>query len=297
MNNDESLRFGTVGAPQTTPGSGTEAAIAHTAALGLHHLEIAWTRSVRVSDATCAAIKSAAAEHGITLSVHAPYFINLNSQTSEKMAASDARLLAAARQGYKAGATDIVFHPGSYHGQPAEQVCDRMREKLIELTSLLREEGTHVTLRPETMGRIGVYGDLEEVLALCQGIDGVQPCVDWAHLYARTLGSGYNEYDDFCAALEAIRAVLGDAALGSLHNHVSGIAYTDKGEREHIPLNESTFNYRALLAAFIECGVRGTVGVEAPQPFHTADCLTIQATFRRLHEQHNGVGLKRTEET
>jgi hypothetical protein len=31
--------------------------------------------------------------------------------------------------------------------------------------------------------------------------------------------------------------------------------------------------------------VRGSVAVEAPEPFHDADALTLQATFRHLHER------------
>ena len=282
MKNEVKLRFGTVGSPQTTPGSGTVAAIEHTKQLGLHHLEIAWVQSVRVSDATCADIKAAAEKHGITLSVHAPYYINLNSQTDELMGKSDLRLLTAARKGFLAGARDIVFHPGSYHGQPPEQVYQRMRDKLIELTGILRDEGVDVILRPETMGKGAVFGTLEEVLQLSAEVEGVLPCIDWAHLHARTGNGTFNTYDEFAAALTRVREVLGEAGIRSLHNHMSGIAYTAKGEKEHLPLNEADLRYRDLLQAFVDHGVEGTVGIEAPEPFHTADCLTFQATYRRL---------------
>jgi len=282
LKNEVKLRFGTVGSPQTTPGSGTVAAIEHTKQLGLHHLEIAWVQSVRVSDATCADIKAAAEKHGITLSVHAPYYINLNSQTDELMGKSDLRLLTAARKGFLAGARDIVFHPGSYHGQPPEQVYQRMRDKLIELTGILRDEGVDVILRPETMGKGAVFGTLEEVLQLSAEVEGVLPCIDWAHLHARTGNGTFNTYDEFAAALTRVREVLGEAGIQSLHNHMSGIAYTAKGEKEHLPLNEADLRYRDLLQAFVDHGVEGTVGIEAPEPFHTADCLTFQATYRRL---------------
>ena len=285
------LRFGTVGSPQTTPGSGTVAAIAHTKQLGLHHLEIAWVQSVRVTDATCADIKAAAETHGISLSIHAPYYINLNSQTDELMVKSDERLLAAARKGFLAGARDIVFHPGSYHGQPPEQVYERVRDKLAELAGILRDEGVDVNLRPETMGKGAMFGTLEEVLQLSADIDGVLPCIDWAHLHARTGDGTFNTYEEFDAALKRVREVLGEAGIKSLHSHMSGIAYTAKGEKEHVPLNEADLRYRDLLQAFVDHGVEGTVGVEAPEPFHTADCLTFQATYQRL------LDLRKTEST
>src|SRR5689334_2280555 len=150
LNEHDTIRFGTVGSPQTTQLAGTPAAIAHIRALGLDHLEIAWVQSVRVSDETCAEIKAAGEKHKVTISIHAPYYINLNSQTSELMVKSDERLLAAARKGYLAGATDIIFHPGSYHNQPPEQVYERAKEKLLEITSILKKEKVKVNLRPET---------------------------------------------------------------------------------------------------------------------------------------------------
>ncbi|MBZ0302064.1 MAG: TIM barrel protein [Anaerolineae bacterium] len=282
MTGSELIRFGTVGAPQTTPGSGTVAAIEHIRQLGLDHLEIAWVRSVRVSDQTCAEIKAAAADQAVSLSIHAPYFINLNSQTDELMAKSDERLLAAARKGCLAGAKDIIFHPGSYHSQPPEQVYERARDHLLELTSRLRDEGIKVTLRPETMGKGAMFGNLEEVVRLSRDVPGVAPCIDWAHLHARTGSGAFNSYDEFAAALVTVRDLLGEDGLHHLHFHMSGIAYTAKGEKEHLPLNEADLRYRDLLQAWVDFGVQGTCVVEAPQPFHTADALMLQATYRRL---------------
>lgn len=275
------IRFGTVGSPQTTPASGTAAAIAHSRELGLDHLEIAWVRSVNATEKTCAEIKAAGEEHHVTLSVHAPYFINLNSQTSELMAKSDARLLKAARTGFLAGARDIVFHPGSYHDQPPEQVYERVKEKLIEITGILREEGVDVILRPETMGKSAVFGTLDELLQLSKEIDGVQPCIDWAHLHARAGDGTFNSYGEFADALKKVKTALGDDGLTSLHCHLSGIEYTAKGEKKHLPLNQADMQYMALLQAIVDADAAGVIATEAPEPFHVADCLTIQATYRQ----------------
>ncbi|GAB4418941.1 MAG: TIM barrel protein [Anaerolineae bacterium] len=274
------LRFGTVGSPSTTPKPGTPAAVEYSRLLGFDHLEIAWVQSVRVSDDTCAAIKAAAQEHQITLSIHAPYYINLNSQTAELMRKSDERLLTAARKGFLAGARDIVFHPGSYHDQPPEQVYERVAQKLRELRAILDEEGVDVILRPETMGKPAVFGSLEEVLQLSRDIPGVLPCLDFAHLHART--GQFNSYDEFMRILDAVEAALGECGLHQFHAHLSGIAYGPRGERQHLPLNEADLRYRELLQALIDRGVQGTIGVEAPEPFHVADALTLQATYRRL---------------
>ncbi|MEQ8676748.1 MAG: TIM barrel protein [Aggregatilineales bacterium] len=284
MTYDDHLRFGTVGAPQTTHGSGTLAAIEHIAQLGLHHLEIAWTRSVRVSDETCADIKATAEKFGISLSVHAPYFINLNSQTDELMGKSDERLLIAARKGFLAGATDIVFHPGSYHGQDKGEVYAKVAKQLKKIRQILDDEGVSATLRPETMGKSAMFGNLEETVRLSAEIDGVLPCVDWAHLHARTGDGTFNTAEEFAQALNMMRAELGEEMLKQVHFHMSGIAYTAKGEKEHLPLIEADMRYRELLKVFVDYGLAGTIAVEAPKPFHTSDALHLQATYRRIVE-------------
>jgi len=281
-NERDRIRFGTVGSPQTTPTSGTPAAIEHSRILGLDHLEIAWVRSVSASEKTCAEIRAAAETHNITLSVHAPYFINLNSQTAELMAKSDERLLKAARTGFLAGARDIVFHPGSYHDQPAGQVYERIKQKLLEIRGILDEESVDVILRPETTGKTAMFGSLDELLQLSQEIPGVLPCIDWAHLHARQGDGSFNSYEEFAAAIGKVKDALGDAGLKTMHCHLSGIEYTAKGEQKHVPLNQADIRYRELLQALVDLGAEGVIATEAPEPFHVADCLTIQATYRQI---------------
>jgi deoxyribonuclease-4 len=276
----DAIRVGTVGAPQGTPKSGTVSAIEYSRLLGFDHLEIAWVQSVRVTDESCAEIKDAGRKHRISLSIHAPYYINLNSQTDDLMRKSDERLLAAARKGYLAGATDIVFHPGSYHSQPIEHVYERARQKLLEITEILRSEGVGVILRPETMGKGAMFGTLEETIQLACDIPGVLPAIDFAHCHARN--GLLNSYDEFCEMLSAVERGLGRAGLENLHIHLSGIKYGAKGEQCHLPLNEADMKYRELLQALVDFDVKGSIAVEAPEPFHVADALTIQATYRRL---------------
>jgi deoxyribonuclease-4 len=132
------------------------------------------------------------------------------------------------------------------------------------------------------MGKSAMLGSLEDVLEISRDVPGVLPCIDWAHLHARQGDGSFNTYEEFAHALTMIRDYLGEDGLKRMHFHMSGIAYTSKGEKAHIPLNEADLRYRDLLQAFLDFDVAGTVGVEAPIPFHTADALTLQATYRRL---------------
>jgi deoxyribonuclease-4 len=243
--------------------------------------QIAWVQSVRVSDDTCAVIKATAAEHDVSLSVHAPYYINLNSQDAEKMQKSDERLLAAARKGYLAGATDIIFHPGSYHQQPPEQVYERAKQKLIEIGGTLKEEGVDVTLRPETMGKSAMFGSLEEVVQLTKELDFVAPCIDVAHLHARTGNGSFNTYDEFAAMFKHVEKELGKRkGLHKLHFHISGIEYGPKGERKHLVLDEADLEWQAFLQTMLDFDVRGVMVAESPN--REEDALTVQRKYLSL---------------
>jgi len=272
------LRFGTVGSPKSTPTGGTPAAVQTIRNLGMNALEIAWVQSVRVKDETCELIRSTAANLDVRLSVHAPYYINLNSQTDELMVKSDARLLAAARKGFLAGATDIIFHPGSYHNQPPEEVYARAKKKLIEIVAILRGEGNTVQLRPETMGKGAMFGSLEETVQLSKEIDGIAPCIDIAHLHARTGNGAFNSYEEFTDMFRLVEKELGrERGLHQMHFHISGIEYSAKGERNHVPLQESDLHWQDFLRACVDFGVKGTIVAESPNIEEDAGLL--QSTY------------------
>jgi deoxyribonuclease-4 len=238
-------------------------AVMRLAELGLHSLELGWVRAVRVTEETCAAIKATAQEYDVSLSVHAPYFINLNAD-DEEWPKSRQRLMDAAHYGNLAGASDIVFHPGSYFERPAQEVLPLAIERLQGCVVELRRAGNPVTLRPETMGKSAMLGSLEDTLAMSQAIAGVIPCIDFAHLHARLGDGSLNTYDEWMRALQAYAQVLGDEALHDLHIHLSGIDYGPKGEKEHLKVEEADLDVRAILRALHASGCRGRILCESP---------------------------------
>ncbi len=277
--------FGTVGSPISAPKKpgGTVGGIQRLRALKLDALELAWVQSVRVSDETCAAIKATAAEHQFALSVHAPYYINLNAQTKDLWQGSRERLLAAARAGYKAGATDIIFHPGSYMKDEPAAAYKIGGQRLADVVAQLKDEGVNVTLRPETMGKSAMLGTLEETIEWSREIDGVLPCIDFAHLHARAGDGSFNSYAEFAAALKLVKAGLGKRGLQTLHIHLSGIDYGPKGEKKHLPLKESDLKYKALFQALVDSGASGRILCESP--LMEEDALVMQKAYRRLAQR------------
>ena len=277
---DLPIRFGTVGSPASTPkNGGSTGGIARLRELNLSALELAWVQSVRVSDETCAKIKEAGATYDVALSVHAPYYINLNADTEEMWQAGRERLLAAARAGYKAGATDIVFHPGSYMKRQPAEAFSIATERLREVADALRKEEVAVTLRPETMGKSALLGTLQDAITWSREIAGVLPCVDFAHLHARAGDGSFNSYAEFDAALKLIEAGLGERGLKHMHIHFSGIAYTSKGEKNHLNLADADIKYKDLFRALTDCGAAGRVLSETPNM--EEDAVLMQTTYQR----------------
>jgi deoxyribonuclease IV len=274
--------FGTVGSPISTPKKpgGTPGGILRLRELNLDALELAWVQSVRVGDETCAVIKSTAQQAKVALSVHAPYYINLNAQTKDMWAAGRDRLLAAARAGYKAGATDIIFHPGSYMKDEPAAANKIAVQRLAEVAAQLQAEGVKVTLRPETMGKSAMLGTLEETIAWSREIEGVLPCIDIAHLHARTGDGSFNSYKEFSAALKLVKDGLGKRGLQSLHIHLSGIEYGLKGEKKHLPLKEADLKYKEFFRALIDAKASGRIMCESP--LMEEDALLMQKTYRNL---------------
>jgi deoxyribonuclease-4 len=260
-----SFCFGTVGSPHSTPKKpgGSVGAVLRIKELGLSALELGWVRSVRVSEETCAAIQSTATEQGVLISVHAPYYINLNA-TDEEWTKSRQRLMDSAIYGSLAGATDIVFHPGSYFGQPPSEVLPVAIKRLEGCLDELNEAHNQVTLRPETMGKSAMLGSLEDTLAMSKALPHILPCLDFAHLHARPGDGSVNTYDEFAHILEQYGNALGEAALTQLHIHLSGIQYGEKGEREHLELKESDLNLQDLFKALADFRCQGRILCESP---------------------------------
>lgn len=284
-----SFRFGTVGSPKSTPKKpgGSVGGVLRSAELGLYALELGWVRSVRVSEKTCTMIKDFAAKEDVAISVHAPYYINLNADDKE-WPKSRKRLMDAAQYGHLAGATDIVFHPGSYFGRPPEDVLPVAIHRLQECVDELRADDNPVILRPETMGKSAMIGSLEDTLKMSQSIDGVEPCLDFAHLHARPGDGSMNTYDEWSKALEDYSRALGDKSLHNLHIHLSGIEYGAKGEKEHLPVQESDLDLPALLSALSAFGCRGRILCESP--ILEEDALYLQGEWKTIQEENKKGG-------
>ncbi len=272
------LLFGTAGVPLSTPAASTLAAIEHVKKLGLDCLEVEFVKGTRMGSDTAREIGQKAEAWGVVLSVHAPYYINLNSPEPGKRLASQERLISSARLARLLGAKTVVLHPGYYGQDTPEKTYGSIKDGLRNVLSVLRAEKNPVVLRPETMGRQSQFGSLDETLMLCREVEGLLPCLDFSHIHAREQAE--NSYRYFLKIVRKVEKKLGRRALEDLHVHVAGILYGHRGEIRHLDLRRSDFNYDSWVQVLNDVGGGGLVVCESPNL--EKDALML----KRLYESY-----------
>jgi len=270
------LVFGPAGIPHGSSVLTTQSGIVRVHQLGLGCMEVEFIKGVWMNHKTALAVGEVANKRRIQLTAHGPYFVNLNSKEEEKILASKNRILQTARAAHTFGGQNITFHAAFYMKMAPEQVYDTVKRHLYEIIEQLDQEKIPVKLRPETMGKPSQFGTLNEILRLSAEMEGIAPCIDFAHLHART--GKFNTYQEFSQVLDQVGEKLGREALDDLHLHVSGINYGEKGERNHLNLKESDFQYTELLQALRDHDARGVVICESPNL--EEDALMLQGIYR-----------------
>ncbi|AKB12826.1 MAG: TIM barrel protein [Methanosarcina thermophila] len=272
------LLFGTGGIPRSTKGTSSVLGIKRIRELDLDCMELEFVQGVRMSENGAKNVLEAAIKEEVALSVHAPYYINLNSYEEEKLKASLERIYQAARIGSLCGAESIVLHAGFYQKSSKKQTFESVSKALRILTRQLQDEGIPAVLRPETMGKRTQFGTLEEVLELSAEIEGVMPCIDFCHLHARE--GKENSYQEFTKILSRVEECLGKEGLSNMHMHISGVEYGKNGEKKHLNLKESDFNYPILMKTLKEFKTRGRVIIESP--ILEQDALMLKQLYNEI---------------
>ncbi len=197
--------------------------------LGLQTLEVQFSHGIGMGIPLARRVGAEAKKQGISLSVHAPYYINLASKEKIKIAQSKKRILDSCERMHHMGGGPVVFHPSYFGGMDREKVFQTTREAILDMLKTIKKSGWNAELAPETTGKHSALGSLEETIRLVKET-GCFLCVDLAHLFSRQYGK--IDYKEIFSKLKPLK-------LKHLHFHFSGIEYTSKGEKNHIPLDHS----------------------------------------------------------
>ncbi|MBI3619026.1 TIM barrel protein [Candidatus Peregrinibacteria bacterium] len=273
------LHFAIAGCPLSTPKpGGTVEGLKRAHELGIEAMEIEWVQNVPSDPKRMEEIRRTAEGLKISLTVHAPYYVNLNTPDPSKLAASKGRVLKALAMSEIAGVRSVCVHAAFYLGLPPEQAYDNIRRAVADILKQKSKLFPSVNLALETMGKPSQFGTLEEVLRISKEFD-LYPCIDPAHLHARTNGA-VNSAAEWNAMFDQYAEFLGKDSLKHMHMHFSGIAYGPKGEKHHLPLRESDAKWEDFLRVLKKRKIEGVVVCESP--LLEEDTMLMRDTYASL---------------
>ena len=252
-------RFGPAGNSESFAAAGfkkSEDAPAWIAAKGLTAFEYQCGRGVRCGAETALKIGAAARAHGVQMSIHAPYFINLSSEESERMEKNVGYVMETARLAVPLGAVRMVVHCGGQGKLTRERAVRNTHENVKNILRALDEAHlTGCTVCLETMGKKSVLGSAEEVCEFVAADERLLPCIDFGHLNCRT-GGAMSTREDVARLFDLMENTIGVARTRMLHAHFSHIEYNDKGEVRHLTFADTIYGPEFLPVAQ-EAAARG----------------------------------------
>jgi deoxyribonuclease-4 len=283
----EQTRFGTAGVPPTfkllkaklydVPGLLREVSLD-----AFEYQAVRWGAKPQIKQQDAEKLGVEAKKHDIRLSVHGSYFINLAGK-EDIIFASKERLIAGATAADWMGAYVIVFHTGFYRKFKKSYAFKVCLKALKEVSQTIKDMGLKVKLGPETMGRKFQVGNIDEIMTICQEVEGTQLVVDWGHLHARDLGA-FKKVDDIRAIAEKIELTLGSDTLKNMHCHFSKIEFTSQGERKHHILDEPRYGpeFELLANVLIDFKMHPTIICETP--ILDIDALKMKKILQKVSE-------------
>jgi bifunctional non-homologous end joining protein LigD len=282
------IRLGISGLP---PEDGEEAAfLDRLAAGGFEAFEVSFTKGFPWKEKRCSAFGEAAAERGIDLSIHAPYFAVLTGDEPEAARQAGAALEHTLKLGRAMGARVVVAHPGFVKGRPHEELHRLVAANLEALEPKVRHLG--VALGLEVGGHRGAFGTLGDIALIVEQFLFVRPVVDWAHLHAMS-GGALTAPEAFAAVFAFLREHFPGWAIDPLHCHFSDNRFGPSGEIEHLPYGQGTLRVAPLVEAAVAAGMRLTLISEShEEASHQAVAAEVAAALAEARPAESEEGTR-----
>ncbi|MDD5023093.1 MAG: TIM barrel protein [Candidatus ainarchaeum sp.] len=276
------IRFGPAGVPINCNGSSSLEGVKCCYELGLEAMELQFGMGVRLGKEMANKIKESSEKLNISISCHAPYFVNLCSRDKKKFEISSRNILQSAKAIYESGGKVFVFHPGFYQGLSKEEAYKNAYLNLKKIKEKTDEISTSLVFGAETVGKKSSFGGLEEVLKLSQELDFVKPVIDFSHLHARG-DFLLKSKEDYLKLFSKIEKLLPEYTK-NMHCHFSEINYSEKGELNHLVLGSNHEPpFEPLMKILYENGYSGTIICETPNL--DIDALKMKKYYENLFKK------------
>ncbi len=275
------IRFGVSG-PPPAEGRDDHAFLDDLLAQGISSYELSFVKGFPWKEDRCAQFGTRAADRGIRVSAHAPYFAVLTVEEPQKAHMCLSALEHTMKLGKELGSPLIVAHAGHLKGRAPQQVMDLIRRRLEMLGPKVENLGVGLGL--ETAGNLRSFGTLGDIAVLASEFRFVRPVIDWAHLHALS-GGGLIGRDRFKTVLDFLKDSFPAWMLSPLHTQFTDNRFGPSGEISHVRYGEGTLRIGPLVEAAHEAGIPMVVISEAREwESHLAIGAELASVLGRLDE-------------
>lgn len=251
---------------------------------GLNAYELSFNNGIRLSDEKAEKLGKLFSEQNIEVSVHGPYYINFANPDDMMADKSKGYIVDSLRKMKKLGAKKLVFHPGSLTKNTREVAMELILKRLKELVEILDEYGFNdIYICPETMGKHGQIGTVEEVAKMCALDKRIMPALDFGHINAYTLG-GLKTEEDFENVFKTLEKYIGDR-YKNVHIHFSKIMFGPKGELKHLTFDDNQGfgpDFKLLAKVLKKLNINATVICES-RGKQTLDAVKMKNIFEEMN--------------
>lgn len=250
---------------------------------GLTAFEYQAGRGVKIGTDRAKQLGGVLADKNIQVSIHAPYFISMSSLEEEKRLNSVNYILQSATALDAMGGRRVIFHSGSCAKLTRQEALAKAMDTMGLMMQAIDDNGLgHMTLCPETMGKVNQLGSLDEVLALCSVDKRILPCIDFGHLNARD-GGIIKGKDDYLRIVDRMAEKLKDDRFMYFHSHFSKIEYTTGGEKRHLTFRDDVWGpeYEPLMDVVYENNLSPVFICESAGT-QTEDARTMKLYYEAL---------------
>ena len=241
--------------------------------------ELSFTNGVRLSDETADKYGKLFKDQNIEVSVHAPYFINFANPDPIMIEKSNMYIISSLQKMKFLNAKKLVFHPGTMMKMSREEAFQNTYNNIKNLIKVLDELGFEdYLLCPETMGKHGQIGTVEEIAKICAIDDRIIPTIDFGHVNSYGLGLLKTE-EDFENVFKVFKEYLGER-FKNIHIHFSKIKYGSKGELCHLTFDDTEYgpDFEPLARVLKKYDISASVICES-RGMQTRDACIMQNIF------------------
>jgi deoxyribonuclease-4 len=170
----------------------------------------------------------------------------------------------------------LVTHLGLYHAASREDSMRNVLAKLKEIEAGYVARKVKASLGLETSGKQMVFGQLEEVLSVCQKVKRCRPVLNFAHIHAREKGM-LKRPEEFQEVFDKTREQIGTDVF---YTQFSGVQHEGGNERRYTPIKKGDLRFEPLAECMLENDYDVTVISSSPLMEH--DAMYMKVIYERL---------------